>query len=264
MAAFEESSSGGTATTTPAAAAGAAVAAADTSSSTLPAPTSPTRTKRNSSAPPAAAAPAVAKKPAEWAAPLGEAVEELRCSIMHDGAYRDVACNSPPIPFKNGIFEGQAILHMNTGQSAYSGFEGKGKKYRFEVQAQGKFLTKPTGPLYFGAEITKKMELGLLTRAMCGSIMQIGRAINPLLHHSFGDNHEVELPHIVGPMWSLLDRLVITKPGDTPPPLGQFKFEEVDLELRKKRKGDASFSPDIDLESTYSFSFKTSNNDLLP
>lgn len=37
----------------------------------------------------------------------------------------------------------------------------------FEVQVQGKFRRKPTGKLYLGAETTKKMQLGMITRVRC-------------------------------------------------------------------------------------------------
>ena len=35
------------------------------------------------------------------------------------------------------------------------------------------------------------------------------RSVNPLLHHSFGDKENFELPHITGPLWSSVDRLMV-------------------------------------------------------
>ena len=61
-----------------------------------------------------------------------------------------------------------------------------------------------------GAEITKRMELGILTKSVCNTILQLTRTSNPVLHHSFGDKTNMELPHIMGPLWSVLDRLNIT------------------------------------------------------
>ena len=73
-----------------------------------------------------------------------------------------------------------------------------------------------------GAEITKKMELGLLSKGLCAGILKLGRTVNAYLHHSFGDNNDVELPHITGPLWSAIDRLVITAEGQPAPQLGAY------------------------------------------
>ncbi|KAJ1409858.1 hypothetical protein B484DRAFT_310819, partial [Ochromonadaceae sp. CCMP2298] len=62
------------------------------------------------------------------------------------------------------------------------------------------------------------MELGLLTRGLCASFLQLARSTNPNMHHSFGDRNDTELPHIVGPFWSAADRLVVTPEGENPPP----------------------------------------------
>ena len=45
------------------------------------------------------------------------------------------------------------------------------------------------------------------------------------MHYSFGDKKNVEYAHIVFPLWSFVDKLVITKNGECPPPLGEV-FEE--------------------------------------
>ena len=112
-----------------------------------------------------------------------------------------------------------------------------------------------------GAEITKKMELGLFTKGICSSILQIVRAVNPYLHHSFGDKKDYELPHIVGPMWSLFDRLEITPPGGKIPELGGLLDE--DSEHRSKRRKTPNFHVDANTSDTYSMSFKTSSLELV-
>ena len=123
------------------------------------------------------------------------------------------------------------------------------------MQVQGKFKKIPDGELFMGAEITKKMELGLFTKGICSSILQVVRAVNPYLHHSFGDNKDFELPHIVGPMWSLFDRLEITAPGGVVPFLGGLLTEEASH--RSKRRKTPNYRVDINTENTYSMSFKT-------
>ena len=129
------------------------------------------------------------------------------------------------------------------------------------MQVQGKFKKVPEGELFMGAEITRKMELGLFTKGICSSILQIVRAVNPYLHHSFGDNKDFELPHIVGPMWSLFDRLEITPPGGTIPTLGGLLSE--DAGHRSQRRKTPNFRVDVNVEDTYSMSFKTSSLELV-
>ena len=74
----------------------------------------------------------------------------------------------------------------------------EGHQYTFDMQVQGKFKSVPKGNMFMGAEITKKMELGLFTKGICGSILQVVRAVNPYLHHSFGDNRDHMGPTICG------------------------------------------------------------------
>jgi Protein of unknown function (DUF1769) len=115
--------------------------------------------------------------------------------------------------------------------------------------------------MFMGAEITKKMELGLFTKGICSSILQVVRAVNPYLHHAFGDKKDYELPHIVGPMWSLFDRLEITPPGGQIPELGGLMDE--DAAHRTKRRKTPNFFVDANTSDTYSMSFKTSSLELV-
>jgi Protein of unknown function (DUF1769) len=199
----------------------------------------------------------------EWEPPLGKRIRSLYPSLLHQEEFRPITANSPaPVPFQNELFSGVCLLLVNTktvDDLYHTRFEGT--KYTFEVQVQGKFLKTPPGHIFFGAEISKKMELGLLTRGMCGSILQIGRTVNAYLHHSFGDKNNHELPHISGPLWSAVDRLVITPEGSTPPILGGVMPE--DPTFRANRRKSPDFTLDIDLQSTYTFTFKTSNLDLV-
>ena len=92
--------------------------------------------------------------------------------------------------------------------------------------------------LFTGGEITKKMELGMITKGLGNGILAFGRSINPMLHHSFGreDANALELPHIVAPLWSSVDRIIVTDPsaGEASPVLGTILEE--DEGLREKRK----------------------------
>lgn len=106
-------------------------------------------------------------------------------------------------------------------------------------------------------------DLGMLTRAMCRTIMQFARSNLPLLHHSFGNSENTELPHIVGPLWNLSDRVVVTKKGDIPPELGTMPLPESNDDRKSRRKNQSFDHFEVDLESTYSFSTSTANIELV-
>jgi hypothetical protein len=181
----------------------------------------------------------------------GVHIPSLFMAIFHNGIYRPMTANTPrPVRFETDLFDGELLLLINTKpicDQYYPRFEGH--HYTFDMQVQGKFKTIPKGILYMGAEITKKMELGLFTRGLCSSILQVGRAVNPYIHHSFGDANNVELPHIVGPFWSLFDRLEITPPGGIVPKLGGLLAEGA--QHRLKRRKTPYYKIDLSLENTY-------------
>lgn len=104
------------------------------------------------------------------------------------------------------------------------------------------------------------MNLGLLTRGLCSSILKFVRSINPLIHNSFGDSDDLELPHITGPLWSMSDRIVITPPGEEPPQLGHSLPE--DEKRRAARRSNPFHTEEVDLDSIYSFSTNTENIEL--
>jgi hypothetical protein len=114
-----------------------------------------------------------------------------------------------------------------------------GKNRTIELQIQGRFLRKPSpgSELYVGAEITAKMQLGMLKKALCNAILSFTRQMMVGVHYSFGDDNDQnpsgsgsggstgnglphELPHIVAPFVTSCDRLMVTPRGKDPPPLG--------------------------------------------
>jgi len=198
-----------------------------------------------------------------WDPPKGTLLPNIRTKVLHNGKLRPMQVNtSVPIPFNTDMFEGQVLLIVNSAAETREPFASLFKvgKYKFELQVQGKFKKIPEGPIFFGGEITKKMELGMITRGICGGLLQMGRAINAYMHHSFGDKNNVELPHITGPFWSSVDRLHVTPAGQTPPAFIESFPEEA--KLRSARKGNPEYTVEVDLRSTYSFSLKTSKMDL--
>ena len=134
----------------------------------------------------------------------------------------------------------------------------------FEVQVQGKFKRVPSGDIYVGADISTRMELGIITRSFCRAILSFASTMVQDLHYSFGDRPSVpnyEIPHLVAPIFKSMDRVVITPPGAEPPKMGVPFYE--DLEARRLRmKTKLSNNWTIDTSSTYSFSVNTFNIDL--
>jgi len=149
----------------------------------------------------------------------------LNCKIMntkHPQLFSPCPPNSrTPVPFETELFRGVCLLLLRTEpmDSHYRAFF-HGTKRQFEVQVQGRFKRQPTGEIYVGAgiyillarillstnssqisaphtitftirfvtiDITKKMEMGMLTRSMCRMALKfVGTMVNDL-HYSFGD-----------------------------------------------------------------------------
>lgn len=123
-----------------------------------------------------------------WNPPPGENIPTVFTALFHNGLYRPVASNSmQPIRFETDVFEGLVLFMVNTKTSQNvhrNRFEGVGLKYTFEIQVQGKFKRVPGGRLFVGAEITKRMELGLLTKGMCSTILSVGKQVLWLLREN--------------------------------------------------------------------------------
>lgn len=134
------------------------------------------------------------------------------------------------------------------------------RKRRIVLQLQGKFKRAPIGTVYAGGEISEQMRLGLVAKGICGILLKLVKSFAPDTHYSFGDNGAKEKPHIVIPAWSFFDRLVVTKPGEEPPELGQDFFEpEESVVARKNLKSRAQWNTD----DTYSMSFYSMYMDLV-
>lgn len=133
------------------------------------------------------------------------------------------------------------------------------------MQVQGKFKRLPNGEIYCGAEGTKRMELGMFGRSICKAILSFVGTMVSNTHYSFGmdpNDPDFENPHLVAPLFSSMDKIVITPPGEELPPLG-VPFVE-DLAFRKHRLKTKSVSEcPINIENTYSMSVNTANLDLI-
>jgi hypothetical protein len=72
------------------------------------------------------------------------------------------------------------------------------------------------------------------------------------VHHSFGGHGE--LPHMGAPAFHSFDRVVVTPPGESPPPLGTH-LEKKNSDIQR-RKNFFKIEQKIDIGSTYTFSMK--------
>ena len=175
--------------------------------------------------------------------------------------------SSKPIPFETSFFQGIAILACphKTMDPSFEAFFPPQFKRTFEIQVQGKFKRLPEGEIYVGAEATDKMEMGFMTRTFAIMALKFARSLVPNLHYSFGEdtssNEDYEIPHLVGPMFPTLDRILETDVGEAPPTLG-IPFEEPREHILQRKKFKSIKDANISLEKIYSFSVNTDFIDL--
>lgn len=130
---------------------------------------------------------------------------------------------------------------------------------------QGRFKKVPEGLIYVGADAIFQLQLGLLTQSFVKAVLSFLKTLVNNLHYSFGDSKSVpgyETAHVVAPLFSTMDKVVVTPAGEVPPSMG-VPFPD-DLELRKIRLDPARCDTiEIIPGATYSFSLN-SNNIALP
>lgn len=158
------------------------------------------------------------------------------------------------VPIETECFVGKLVLVMRPTNPEDDPYWNERifskKKRRVIMQLQGKLKYKPKGELYAGMEISDPMRLGLLANGMCNILLKMSQKFNPQIHYSFGDDKE--RPHICFPASTFFEQLLITPPGETPPPLGvEFEESPQSVQLRKAYKSKI----DWNTEDTYSFAF---------
>ena len=90
-------------------------------------------------------------------------------------------------------------------------------------------------------------------------ILNLLRKLTHGMHYSFGAKDGSENSRIVFPLWTFVDRLVITKHDEQPPELGNIIYEPKES-VSKRKVSDATGN--WELGKIYTLSFNSSNIDL--
>eukprot|EP00546_Thalassionema_frauenfeldii_P010682 CAMPEP_0178920646 /NCGR_PEP_ID=MMETSP0786-20121207/15117_1 /TAXON_ID=186022 /ORGANISM="Thalassionema frauenfeldii, Strain CCMP 1798" /LENGTH=325 /DNA_ID=CAMNT_0020594729 /DNA_START=252 /DNA_END=1229 /DNA_ORIENTATION=+ len=182
------------------------------------------------------------------------------CAIDTNNETRIVP-NGEPIPILNDTFEGHIYLLVRTPDvdsakepkpslpkaqevSKYL----KGRQRRFEFQYQFKLKRVPTGPLFLCCEGEKSVKLGRVSKGLCSFLLAMIGRINSGFHYSWGitkdtteeqiESGNYEKIHLAFPLEASMDRIIVSKPGETIPKLGQ-ELIESDESVKRRRKNGA-------------------------
>jgi Protein of unknown function (DUF1769) len=176
------------------------------------------------------------------------------------------ATAAAPAPTIDGVVTatGGEPFSLGTQQQAVSAYF-RGKKRRFEFQFQIRLKRVPTGALFLGCELEHAIKVGTLTKGLVGILLAMVRRINPGFHYSWGvgdGSHggaklnahqlamgEYEKTHLSFPVEASMDRIVITKPGETLPTLGEELEESAESVKRRRKLGAGS----VDWNTTDTF-----------
>lgn len=166
-----------------------------------------------------------------------------------------------PFAISNDLFEGQIHVMMRDLPNNTYDFAGE-KEVLWEIQIQGKFKRQIKGPIYLALELPQheKYQVTAPMRMVIRACLQLMKTMgHKEVHLSFGGKGE--LPHMGAPAFHSFDRVVVTPPGETPPPLGTH-LPKMPFDIQR-RKNFFKSELKIDLDSTYTFSMKNRRFDPL-
>ena len=172
--------------------------------------------------------------------------------------------------FESDLVDGKVFLALRVAgyEDPYYRSLFAGKKRTIEVQFQLRFKRTPSGVLYLGGELPRKMQLGLMTKGLCNVVIALVNKISAQGHASFGkivpgNEAETELPHIAFPLWSGATKMAITKAGQGPPPeLGGEILETAEAKKKRKKAG-FNVAGDLEEGDVLTFSMHTMYIDLV-
>ena len=116
-----------------------------------------------------------------------------------------------------------------------------GKQRRFEFQYQLQLKKVPTGKqVYFACELDEPIKMGIIQRAFVGAAMAFVKTTNNNFHYSIqgskkSPDGKYEKPHMSFLVEDGLNRLVVSKPGETTPKLGGVIDEDAESIKRRKK-----------------------------
>mmetsp|Transcript_40638 Transcript_40638/g.98191 ORF Transcript_40638/g.98191 Transcript_40638/m.98191 type:complete len:383 (+) Transcript_40638:250-1398(+) len=143
-----------------------------------------------------------------------------------------------------------------TARNQALGKHFKGKQRRFEFQYQGKLKKKPDDKSFcFCMELAESPKLTFFQKGLVTACMVFMKKMSPSFHFNMTTPHTAnkadgryETPHMAFEVDKVLDRLAVTKPGETPPVLGETIPEEPD---RVKARREGKYKVDWNTDDTY-------------
>ena len=186
-------------------------------------------------------------------------------AIIDHATLQRIVPNAEPVTLENEFFTIEVMLLVRTPDVDTPGMPPptlprakatseymKGQQRRWEFQFRVKFKKVPTGPIFLGCEVERKIKLGRLTKGLTSFLLAMIGRINTGFHYSWGINKKTtqedldtgnyEKTHLSFPVEASMGRIVVTKPGETPPELGQ-ELPESDESFQRRRKLGAGSIP---------------------
>lgn len=191
---------------------------------------------------------------------FGELVTQLQTPSSDGGPVEEsfdgtaVDLTKSPFPVNNDLFEGLIHILMRDLPGNKYTFDGE-KEVLWEIQIQGKFKRQIKGPIYLAMELPQeeKYKVTAPMKLVIKACLQLMKTMGHKdVHLSFGGSGE--LPHMGAPAFHSFDRVVVTPPGETPPPLGQH-LQRMPSDVQR-RKNFFKIDQKIEVGSTYTFSMK--------
>ena len=205
---------------------------------------------------------------------IGQHPDLMKMCAMDCATKKRIIPNGDPVPIDNECFYGHVMLMIRTPDADRKKEDPnnklgddpsriskyfKDKKRRFEFQFQIKLKRIPEGPTFLGCELEHPIKVGTITKGLVNILLAMVRRINPGFHYSWGPDEKLsmtdyesgnyEKTHLSFPLEASMDRIVISKPGETPPKLGYELLESNESVKRRRKTGFGAVQ--WNLEDTY-------------